>query len=62
MLRMELVKTVRLRLHKGNYGRTITYTITLPKDFVEALGWQPGEKLQVILDTVNREIRVRTPS
>ena len=26
-----------------------TYMITLPKDYVEALGWKPGDKLVVEL-------------
>ena len=52
---------MKLRIQRGKYGQAISYTITLPKDFVEALGWRPGEKLQVVLDTEKREIRVRRP-
>ena len=58
---VELARSVKLRIQRGKYGQAISYTITLPKDFVEALGWQPGERLQVVLDTEKREIRVRMP-
>jgi len=56
---VELKKTVKLRLHKGNYGRTVIYSITLPKEFVEALGWKKGDMLEVVLDTEKKIILVR---
>ena len=59
MTLVELRREVKLRVQRGKYGQSISYTITLPKDFVEALGWRPGDKLEVTLDTERREIRVR---
>ena len=56
---MELRREVKLRLHRGNYGRTAIYTVTLPKEWVEALGWRPGDKLELTLDTERKEIRVK---
>ena len=58
---MELRREVKLRLHRGNYGRTAIYTVTLPKEWVEALGWRPGDKLEVTLDTDGRRICIRRP-
>ncbi len=55
-------KTVKLRIQRGKHGQAISYTVTLPKDYVEALGWEPGEKLEVALDTEKREIRIRRPA
>lgn len=56
---MELRKTVKLRTQKAKSGKATIYTITLPKEFVEALGWEPGTQLEVALDTEKKEIRVR---
>ncbi len=56
---MELRRVVKLRVQKGKYGQSLSYTVTLPKDYVEALGWEPGDRLEVVLDTVNGEIRLR---
>ena len=56
---MELRRAVKLRIQRGKYGQSVSYTITLPKDYVEALGWEPGDRLEVILDTEKGEIRVR---
>ncbi len=58
---MELRKTVKLRTQLAKKGAVTMYVITLPKDFVEALGWQKGDTLEVVLDTEKREIRVRRP-
>ncbi len=59
---MELRREVKLIVQKGKYGQSVSYTITLPKDYVEALGWKPGNRLEVVLDTENREIKVRKAS
>ena len=56
---MELRRAVKLRVQRGKYGQSVSYTITLPKDYVEALGWRPGDRLEVVLDTERGEIRVR---
>ncbi len=39
---------VKLQAKKSRNIYT-TYMITLPKDYVEALGWEPGDKLVVEL-------------
>lgn len=59
---MELRKNVKLRTQLAKRGTITMYVITLPKEYVEALGWQKGDNLEVILDTERREIRVRRPS
>jgi len=56
---MELRKSVKLRIQRGKYGQSLSYTVTIPKEFVEALGWKPGEKLSIILDTDDKEIKIR---
>ena len=56
---MELRKTIKLRTQKAKSGKATIYTITLPKDYVEALGWQKGDTLEAILDTEKKEIRIR---
>ncbi len=58
---MKLRREVKLRVQRGKYGQSISYTITLPKDYVEALGWRPGDKLEVTLDTDKRNICIRKP-
>ncbi len=52
---------VKLRTQLAKKGTVTMYVITLPKDFVEALGWQKGDTLEIVLDTEKREIRVRRP-
>jgi hypothetical protein len=39
---------VRLQA-KRSRGQYVTFMITLPKDYVDILGWQAGEKLVVEL-------------
>ena len=39
---------VRLQAKKSR-GRYVTYMITVPKDYVEALEWKSGDKLVVEL-------------
>jgi len=56
---MELRKTIKLRTQKAKSGKATIYTITLPKDFVEALGWQKGDTLEAILDTEKKLICVK---
>ncbi len=56
---VELRKAVKLRTQKAKSGKATIYVITLPKDFVEALGWRPGTQLEVTLDTEKKKIRVR---
>ena len=56
---MELRREVKLRTQPAKKGTTFIYVITLPKEYVEALGWQRGDRLEVVLDTDKREIRVR---
>ena len=56
---MELRRVVKLRTQPAKRGTTFIYVITLPKDYVEALGWEKGDRLEVVLDTDRGEIRVR---
>ncbi len=42
------VASVRLRAKQTRPGY-YSYEVTLPKDFVEKLGWKPGERLLVEL-------------
>ena len=58
---MELRKTVKLRTQKAKSGKATIYTITLPKEFIEALGWEKGDTLEVILDTAEKKICVKKP-
>ena len=58
---MELRKTVKLRTQKAKSGKATIYTITLPKEFVEALGWEKGDTLEVALDTAEKKICVKKP-
>ena len=39
---------VKLQAKKSR-GRYVTFMITVPKDYVEALEWKPGDKLVVEL-------------
>jgi len=40
---------VKLRKRGSGLGY-ITYEVTIPKEFVERLGWKPGDRIIVILD------------
>ena len=55
---MKLRKTIKLRTQKAKSGKATIYTITLPKEFVEALGWEKGDTLEVTLNTVEKKICV----
>lgn len=56
---MELKKRVKLRTQLAKSGTITMYVVTLPKEYVEALGWQKGDILEIILDTEKKEIRIR---
>jgi antitoxin component of MazEF toxin-antitoxin module len=56
---MELRRPVKLRVQKAKSGKATIYVVTLPKDFVEALGWEKGDQLEAVLDTEKQEIRIR---
>ncbi len=56
---MELKKRVKLRTQLAKSGTITMYVATLPKEYVEALGWQKGDILEIILDTEKKEIRIR---
>ena len=56
---MRLRKTVKLRTQRAKSGKAVIYTITLPKEFIEALGWEKGDMLEVILDTEEKKISVK---
>ncbi len=56
---MELRRAVKLRTQKAKSGKAFIYTVTLPKDFVEALGWRKGDTLEAVLDTEKKEIIIR---
>ena len=43
------IDIVKLRKRGSGLGY-YSYEVTLPKEFVEKLGWKPGERLLVILD------------
>ena len=58
---MELRREVKLRTQPAKGGSTFIYVVTLPRDFVEALGWRKGDKLEVTLDTEEKRICVRRP-
>jgi len=40
---------VKLRKRGSGLGY-ITYEVTIPKEFVERLGWKPGDRIIVILE------------
>lgn len=51
---MKVEKSVKLRkMSRGNYG------VTIPLEYVKALGWSEGEKVRVVLDTVEQVIIVK---
>lgn len=43
------IEIVKLRKRGSGLGY-ISYEITLPKEFVEKLGWKPGDRIAVILE------------
>lgn len=58
---MELRRTRILRAEKAKSGTAIIHAVTIPKEFIELLGWKPGDELELVLDLKRREIRVRQP-
>ena len=54
-----LVRRRKLRWEKTKSGRAGMYVVTIPKEYVELLGWQLGDELELTLDLEKREIRVR---
>ena len=44
-----VLEVVRLRKRTSGTGH-ISYEVTIPKEFVEKLGWQPGDRLIVRLE------------
>lgn len=56
---MKIRRTVKLRVQLAKSGTTVMYVVTLPREFVEALGWQRGDKLAIELDTENKQLVIR---
>ncbi len=56
---MELRRTRILRAEKAKSGTAIIHAVTIPKEYIELLGWKPGDKLELILDLQKQEIRIR---
>ncbi len=44
-----MLEVVRLRKRTSGTGH-ISYEVTIPKEFVEKLGWRPGDRLIVRLE------------
>ena len=56
---MGLRRTRILRAEKAKSGTAIIHAVTIPKEFIELLGWKPGDELELVLDLEKREIRIR---
>ena len=59
------IEVVKLRRRGSGLGY-YSYEVTLPKEFVERLGWKPGDRIIVVLDgqriiLEKAEIRPRAP-
>jgi len=44
-----MIEVVRLRKRTSGTGH-VSYEVTVPKEFVERLGWKPGDRLLVEFD------------
>ena len=44
-----MIEVVRLRKRTSGTGH-ISYEVTIPKEFVEHLGWKPGDRIIVRLE------------
>jgi len=53
------MKLVRLQAKKVR--NTITYTVTLPKEYVEKLGWKKGDFLAIKLNEEKKLLIVYKP-
>ena len=54
-----LVRRRKLRWESTKSGRSGMYVVTIPREYVELLGWRLGDELELELDIERREIRVR---
>ena len=46
---------VKLREERSGQGY-VSYAITIPKEFIEELGWKRGDRILVVFDEENKRV------